>query len=281
MEVILAKNAGYCFGVKRAIDIVEETINKYRGKRIYSLGEIIHNPQVVKRFKSEGLKVVYNVEDIKKGSVVIISAHGRSETDIIKIKEKGCIIVNATCPYVKLPQSIIKKLSNEGYFIVLLGDRDHPEVKGLISYSEGDNIVVVDKEQNNLILDKPKIGLVAQTTQNREDFKRLSNKIIEENFTEVRIFNTICDATAIRQEETIKIAKRVDIMVVIGGRNSANTKRLYEISKQYCNTVFHIETAMELKRKDFSGVKKVGVTAGASTPDYIINSVVKKIKSFE
>ncbi|MGC9044745.1 MAG: 4-hydroxy-3-methylbut-2-enyl diphosphate reductase, partial [Myxococcota bacterium] len=230
MEVIVAKNAGYCFGVKRAIDIATETLTKHSGKIIYSLGEIIHNPQVVDRLLSRGLRVVKSVDDIEKGSVVIISAHGRSERDIEEIKNKDCIIVNATCPYVKLPQGIIKRLSGEGYFIIVLGDRDHPEVKGLISYAKGSNIMVVDENFNGIgSMKSPKVGVVAQTTQNREHFKRLINRVIEQNFDEVRIFNTICDATDIRQEETIEIAKEVDIMVVIGGKNSANTKRLFEI----------------------------------------------------
>ncbi|MGC8926559.1 MAG: 4-hydroxy-3-methylbut-2-enyl diphosphate reductase [Myxococcota bacterium] len=281
MEVIVAKNAGYCFGVKRAIDIATETLTKHSGKIIYSLGEIIHNPQVVDRLLSRGLRVVKSVDDIEKGSVVIISAHGRSERDIEEIKNKDCIIVNATCPYVKLPQGIIKRLSGEGYFIIVLGDRDHPEVKGLISYAKGSNIMVVDENFNGIgSMKSTKVGVVAQTTQNREHFKRLINRVIEQNFDEVRIFNTICDATDIRQEETIEIAKEVDIMVVIGGKNSANTKRLFEISRGYCNRVFHIETAEELKRRDFSGIKRVGVTAGASTPNDIIESVIKRLKSF-
>ncbi|MCX7943197.1 MAG: 4-hydroxy-3-methylbut-2-enyl diphosphate reductase [Deltaproteobacteria bacterium] len=279
MEIIVAKSAGYCFGVKRAIDMVEEVLSNSMGKRIYSLGEIIHNPQVVKRLKDRGLMVVLDVGEVEKESIVVISAHGRSEKDIYKLKEKKCMVIDATCPFVKFPQSVIKKLSKENYFIILFGDNNHPEVKALISYSKPQNIAVVDSFDVNFELFKAsKVGVLAQTTQNKDDFMQLVCMTVKK-FKECRVFNTICDATNIRQDETISIAKNVDIMVVIGGRNSANTKRLYEISKLYCKKVIHIETEKELDMKIFDGINKVGVTAGASTPQDIIKEVVKKIKS--
>ncbi|MCX7958927.1 MAG: 4-hydroxy-3-methylbut-2-enyl diphosphate reductase [Deltaproteobacteria bacterium] len=280
MEIILAENAGYCFGVKRAVEIVEDVLRKFSNKRIYSLGDIIHNPQVVQRLKEKGLRVVTDVDEIENESVVIISAHGRSEKDIKQLKNKKCLVVNATCPYVKFPQSVIKKLSKEKYFIVLFGDKNHPEVKGLISYTDGKDIVVVDREISDFdFIKSQKVGILAQTTQSREDFLALVFALAG-RFRETRVFNTICDATKIRQEEAIRIAKSVDLMLVVGGKNSANTKRLYEISSEYCPNVIHIETQMELRKDYFSGVKRVGITAGASTPDDIIREVIERIKSF-
>jgi len=280
MEIIVAESAGYCYGVKRAVEITDEVLNRYQGKRIYSLGEIIHNPQVVERFKKKGLIVVSEIGEVQDNSMVIVSAHGRSEWDLKMLKERGCQIVDATCPYVIFPQRVIERLTDEGYFILLFGDKNHPEVKGLISYSNGDKISVINKDVKNFdFVNSEKVGLVAQTTQNKEDFLRIINDI-SMLFKEVRIFNTICDATHIRQDEAIRISKESDIMVVVGGRNSANTRRLYELSKRYCKKVIYIETADEINRDDFGGVNKIGVTAGASTPDDIIKMVIEKIKSF-
>ena len=277
MEIKVAKNAGYCFGVKRAIEMVEETLKKYEGNRVYSLGEIIHNPQVVERLKRRGLIVVRDIEDVEENSTVIISAHGRSEEDIARLKKKGCKIVNATCPYVRLPQSIIKKMSSEGYLVILLGDREHPEVKGLVSFAKGENIRVVNSNEDFGGLETDKVAVLAQTTQNREDFNKLVNSLLG-RFTEIRVFDTICDATKIRQEEAIKLAQEVDLMIVIGGRNSANTKRLYELSTRYCKRVLHIETEKEIDRSIISGAERIGITAGASTPDDIIKAVVERIR---
>jgi len=277
MEIKVAKNAGYCFGVKRAIEMVEETLKKYEGNRVYSLGEIIHNPQVVERLKRRGLIVVRDIEDVEENSTVIISAHGRSEEDIARLKKKGCKIVNATCPYVRLPQSIIKKMSSEGYLVILLGDREHPEVKGLVSFAKGENIRVVNTNEDFSGLEADKVAVLAQTTQNREDFNKLVNSLLG-RFTEIRIFDTICDATKIRQEEAIKLAQEVDLMIVIGGRNSANTKRLYELSTRYCKRVLHIETEKEIDRSIIADAERIGITAGASTPNDIIKAVVERIR---
>jgi 4-hydroxy-3-methylbut-2-enyl diphosphate reductase len=277
MEIKVAKNAGYCFGVKRAIEMVEETLKNYEGNRVYSLGEIIHNPQVVERLKGMGLIVVRDIEDVEENSTVIISAHGRSEEDISRLKKKGCKIVNATCPYVRLPQSIIKKMSSEGYLVILLGDREHPEVKGLVSFAKGENIRVVNTNEDFGGLEADKVAVLAQTTQNREDFNRLINSLLG-RFTEIRVFDTICDATKIRQEEAIKLAQEVDLMIVIGGRNSANTKRLYELSTRYCKRVLHIETEKEIDRSIIADSERIGITAGASTPNDIIKAVVERIR---
>ena len=277
MEIKVAKNAGYCFGVKRAIEMVEETLKKYEGNRVYSLGEIIHNPQVVERLKRRGLIVVRDIEDVEENSTVIISAHGRSEEDIARLKKKGCKIVNATCPYVRLPQSIIKKMSSEGYLVILLGDREHPEVKGLVSFAKGENIRVVNTNEDFSGLEADKVAVLAQTTQNREDFNKLVNSLLG-RFKEIRVFDTICDATKIRQEEAIKLAQEVDLMIVIGGRNSANTKRLYELSTRYCKRVLHIETEKEIDRSIIADAERIGITAGASTPNDIIKAVVERIR---
>ncbi len=273
MQILVAKNAGYCFGVRRAVDIVENTLKKYNTKSVYSLGEIIHNPQVVNEFVRKGLKVVKDIDAIENKSIVIISAHGRSNKDIEHLKKKGCQIIDATCPYVKYPQNIIKKMSSEGYYIILLGDKEHPEIKGLTSFGKKSKLSIVDKDIDNLdFISEKKVALLSQTTQSKEDFKRLTLLCVEK-FKEIRIFNTICDATKIRQEETVELAKRVDLMIVIGGKNSANTRRLYELSKRHCKKVLYVETAEEIDLNSLRSIKAIGITAGASTPDYLIDKV--------
>lgn len=277
MEIIVAKNAGYCFGVKRAIEIVEETLKRYKRHRVYTLGEIIHNPQVVDRLIKKGLRVVKDIESIEKRSIVIISAHGRSRADIERLKKRDCQIIDATCPYVRYPQGVIKKMSEEGYYIILLGDKEHPEVKGLVSFGIRSRLSVVDKDIDDLgFISEKKVALLAQTTQSEEDLKKII-LLSTDRFKEVRIFNTICDATRIRQDETTELAKRVDVMVVVGGKNSANTRRLYEISSKYCGKVIFIETQKELNYHLLKNARIVGITAGASTPDDIIKEVRDKI----
>jgi len=285
VKIIVAQNAGFCFGVKRAIEIAFENVNSKKGKKIKMLREIIHNAIEVKKIKDAGVKCVNKIDDVKPGDSVIVSAHGITLNEEKILRGKNARIIDTICPYVKRIHNIVKVLNLENYQVVVIGDKEHYEVKGITGHSGQNTIIISSKEDlKNVKFDK-KIGIVSQTTQNIELFKELVNYILDaalkQGISEVKIFNTICDATYKRQEETKSIAKQVDIMIIIGGKNSANTKRLYDICKEILNDVYFIESEKELKKTWFKNKNIVGVSAGASTSEYSIKNVVKKIKSYD
>ncbi|MFH1782243.1 MAG: 4-hydroxy-3-methylbut-2-enyl diphosphate reductase [Candidatus Omnitrophota bacterium] len=268
MQIEIAGKIGFCFGVKRAINIARKTLEGSKAKDdIYSLGPIIHNPQVVNALLDKGLKVIKDIDLIKKGTV-IISSHGAPKDLIDRLKKKKIRLVNATCPFVTYAQDIVKKLKKDGYKVVIIGDKHHPEVKSLLSLA-GDS-----KE-------KKKIGIISQTTQNKDNFIKEIDRIMQGDFNEVRIFNTICNDTSGRQIIAKDLLERCDIMIVIGGKNSANTKRLWQICKESGVDSYHIETDSELRKSFFSNKKRVGVISGASTPDSMVEKIVKRIKQFK
>jgi 4-hydroxy-3-methylbut-2-enyl diphosphate reductase len=277
MEIILAKSAGFCFGVKRATKMAFQEAES-GNPDTYTLGSIIHNPQVVYKLASAGVSVKNDVENINQGTVIIRS-HGVTLDEMDRAKKKGLRIVDATCPFVKKAQDLTTLLRNEGYFVVIVGDEEHPEVKSIISYGGKDVIVVNSPDKLETLPKKKKIGVVAQTTQSFDNLKAIVNECLGK-VGELRVFNTICGATAIRQDQSRDIALEVDCMIVVGGYSSANTNRLAEICKNIQPNTHHIEVAAELDSVWFSGVKRVGVTAGASTPEWIIDDVVKKIKEY-
>ncbi len=245
----------------------------------YTLGSIIHNPQVVEKLASAGVAVKKDVEEIDHGTVIIRS-HGVTSQEMGRAKDKGLRVVDATCPFVKKAQDLAALLRDQGYFVVIVGDEEHPEVKSIISYGGKDIVVVNSPEKVRTLPKKKKIGVVAQTTQSFDNLKAIVDECLGKA-GELRIFNTICGATAIRQDQSRDIAEEVDCMIVVGGYSSANTKRLAEICKEIQPNTHHIEVADELDRAWFKGVKKVGVTAGASTPDWVTDEVVERIKSYE
>lgn len=273
IEILTVKSAGFCFGVKRAIDIAFAMAEKNR-KGVYTFGPIIHNPQVIERLGEKGISPT---EDVRKEDVkaMIIRTHGIPLNLMQEASKIGYEIIDATCPFVKKAQHYAKLLSEEGYQVIILGDRDHPEVKGLVSYAGGDVFVIGDKEKLPAL--KRRVGIVVQTTQPIEGLKRLMGRVMEQS-REMKVYNTICNSTAQRLAETEKIAGKVDIMVVVGGRNSANTTQLANLCTSRPVTTYHIETAEELKSDWFKGISKVGITAGASTPDWIIDDVKERIK---
>lgn len=274
MKIITAKRAGFCFGVKRAIDITFDMAKKEK-KGLYTLGPIIHNPQVIAKLEQEGISPL-EVDDLdtKKISSLIIRTHGISCQTYDTIAAQGIKIIDATCPFVKNAQHYAKLLKENGYQVVILGDRNHPEVKGIVSYA-GDNAIVLDKHSALPKL-KAKVGVVVQTTQPIEALKKALTQIIE-HAREVKVYNTICNSTALRLKETEEMARKVDIMIVVGGKNSANTSQLAHLCSSMSVRTYHIETEDELEAAWFSDVKKVGITAGASTPDWIIRKVEKRI----
>ena len=280
VEIIVAPNAGFCFGVKRAVKLAEESSSLTReGVRVYTLGPIIHNPQEVGRLTSKGVKPL-NGEELREGDAIIIRSHGIPPDKERELRERGLRVIDATCPYVKAVHEAVCKLSEEGYFIVLVGEKNHPEVIGTLGYLKecgGKGIVVESLEDLKEAFKHERIGVVSQTTQSEKFFKEVVGELALW-VKELKVINTICNATSVRQEDVYRIAPEVDVMVIIGGKNSGNTRRLYTISKSLNPNSYHIETAEELDPSWFEGVKKVGITAGASTPDWIIEQVRVKIE---
>jgi 4-hydroxy-3-methylbut-2-en-1-yl diphosphate reductase len=273
MEIILAKQAGFCFGVKRATQMAFEAADK--GGETFTLGPIIHSPQVVQKLEEMGVKVLTNLADLETGTIIIRS-HGVASEELEESVRKELDIVDATCPFVKKAQEHVKSLSQAGYDVVVVGDADHPEVQGIVSYATGKVYVVGSGEEAARLPKMGKVGVVAQTTQSFENLKNVVNECLTKG-GEIRVFHTICDATAVRQEEAKELAKQVDCMVVIGGYNSANTRRLAEVCAELQPKTHHIETAQQLVPAWFTGVGRVGITAGASTPKWLIDEVMERI----
>ncbi len=281
VQIIVAPHAGFCFGVKRAINIAEQSSDLSRqGRKVFTMGPLIHNPQEVDRLRSQGVELLISEDSLKRGDTVIIRSHGIPPQKERHLRALGINVIDATCPYVKAVHEAVMKLSKEGYFVVLVGEKNHPEVIGTLGYLQevgGKGVVVENRDDLKAVLSKDKVGIVAQTTQNEHFFKEVVGEIVLWA-KEVKVINTICNATSERQEDVYELAPHVDVMIVIGGKNSGNTRRLYEISKNLNPKSYHIETAQELCGEWFEGTKKIGITAGASTPDWIIREVVEKIE---
>ena len=274
MDVIVAKTAGFCFGVKRAIDIAFKLAAEKR-KGVYTLGPIIHNPQVVNKLRQKG---IVPIEDFQMGRDIrslIIRTHGIPLQTSKEISAAGYEIIDATCPFVKKAQYYAKLLKEEGYQVVILGEENHPEVKSLMSYA-ADNAIVVN-EKTPLSRLSRKIGLVVQTTQPLESLKKVLSGVLK-HAKEIKVYNTICNSTALRLKETEKIAGKADVMFVVGGKNSANTTQLAKLCESLSVPTHHIETAAEIEKKWVAHARKVGITAGASTPEWIIKEVEKRIR---
>lgn len=274
MKIIVAKTAGFCFGVKRAVNIAFELAPK-KQKGIFTLGPIIHNPQLIEELRKKGIAPI---EDTNTAGIktIIIRTHGIPLQLLNKISAAGYEIVDATCPFVKKAQHYAKLLKEQGYQVIILGDREHPEVQGLMSYA-GENVVVVDGK-GPLPKIKRNVGIVVQTTQPVAALKKLFGEVVEQA-KDVKVYNTICNSTALRLKETEEMAKKVDTMLVVGGKNSANTTQLARLCRELAVPTHHIETAAEIVTEWFAGVKRVGITAGASTPDWIIKDVVKRVSA--
>jgi len=274
LKIELAKSYGFCYGVKRAIEIAEQH------PKSVTFGPLIHNKDEINRLKERhSVGLVDSVDEALKHDTVIIRTHGITKDRLKTLKKEGKKIINATCPYVTTPQQIVEKMSKDGYSIVIFGDREHPEIKGVASYS-------VDKDRTFIILSEDeliglplgsKVAVVAQTTRKPEAYQKIVSSLVV-RVAELRVFNTICNATFENQDAAAELAQKVDIMIVIGGKNSSNTKQLYSICKKYLNDCYHIENLSEIEPSWFKGKEYCGISAGASTPDWIIESVVKHIE---
>ena len=271
MRVKLASSYGFCFGVKRAIKIAEEHDNSA------TMGPLIHNQKEIDRLKNDHNVGLYkNLNEVNPNETVIIRTHGIPKDELKELKQKDAKVINATCPFVTTPQQIVKKMSNEGYSIVIFGDENHPEVKGVKSYGGDVYVVLKSNELDNVVFKFDKIATVAQTTRKKEDYLEIVNGLILK-YKEVRVFNTICDATFENQAAARELSNDVDIMIVIGGKNSSNTKQLLSICEENCDS-YLIEDEKELDLKWFENKNICGITAGASTPDWIIQNVINKIE---
>lgn len=284
MNIIIGKTAGFCFGVKNAVDNTINELNK--GEKVYCLGELVHNKQVIENLQEKGLIFIEELDEIKEdNSKVIIRAHGIEKNIYNKAKKKGIKLIDNTCPNVLKIHKLAQDYQKEGYFIFLTGTKNHPENIGTISYC-GENFYLIEDENNIKeainYLEKTKIRnvlLISQTTYSTVKFKRIEEILKQElkdyNFI---IKNTICLATELRQKETEEISKKVDMMIIIGGKNSSNTKKLYEIASLNCNKTVCIETKEDINLEDFKNIKTIGIMAGASTPQKSIDEVIKVIQ---
>ncbi len=272
MIIQLAENYGFCFGVKRAIKIAEENQNSS------TYGPLIHNYKEIGRLESDyKVGLIEDHKKFKSGDKAIVRTHGIQKHELEELKQDGVNVVDATCPFVTKPQQICSDMSKDGYDVVIFGDESHPEIKGVKSYAINGAIVVTSVDDLVDLKLKDKIALVAQTTRRVENYTEIANYLIP-RYKEVRVFNTICNATFENQEAVREISKKADIMLIIGGKNSSNTKQLFSISKGNCENSYHIEDEKELDYDWFKNKSFCGISAGASTPDWIIQNVVDAIE---
>lgn len=277
MSIVLAKKIGFCFGVKRAVAMAEEALKK-RGP-IYSLGSIIHNKEVVDVLSKKGLKVVKDIKKISRGTVVV-SSHGLSPKVVKALSERGLKIIDTTCPFVRKAQKIAKSLSRKGCSIVVVGDAHHPEIRALVDFVSRDVFVVKNAVQaKKLAIGRAdRISIISQTTQSTENFLDVVKAVSEKRPKEVKVFNTICKDAEERQSSARRLAGVVGLMLIVGGRDSANTKRLYEVSASILKNSYLVETEADVADLCIKPRTVVGVASGASTPDWVIKKVVKKIQ---
>jgi (E)-4-hydroxy-3-methyl-but-2-enyl pyrophosphate reductase len=293
MKVIVAENCGFCPGVRNAISMAEKILAPARrsghqgqatGHVVYSLGPIIHNSDMVQRLAKAGLKTVASVKQIPAGTVIIRS-HGAAPKQIAQLKEKGVNIVDATCVLVKRVQRIARQLDRGGYKVVVIGDENHPEVQAVVGSASGVVVLADESDLHNLPLNG-KLGIVCQTTQSQEHFSRMLGAIGRHGFSELKVINTLCKEAIKRQESAVQLCKQVDIMFVLGGLESANTRRLAELCKKYNSRTFHLQNWSEFDKSILFGKKRAlphvaGVTAGASTPEWIIAEFVENLAKIE
>jgi len=275
LKITIAKHSGFCFGVKRAYDLACAS-SRSRGK-VYILGKLVHNDDVCRDLRKKRIKEIKSLNEAKEGTI-IFTAHGVGPRLYEKVIKKGLKIIDTTCPKVVKAQRLAKNYAKKGYQVIVFGDEKHEEVKGIWEWS-GDKVKIIGslKEAKKLKLEKKKkYCLISQTTQNVEEFKRIKDYLSKASANFV-YFNTICDSTDSRQNETRKLAEKNDAVIVVGGRDSANSRRLYEIAKSINLKTYFIENARQLKKNWFSDIKKLAITAGASTPEWAISKVIDKI----
>jgi (E)-4-hydroxy-3-methyl-but-2-enyl pyrophosphate reductase len=277
MKVELAEKCGFCPGVRNAISMAEKILA--RESTVFSLGPIIHNRDVVERLARAGLRTVKGVDEVHSGTVIIRS-HGAAPAQMAKLRESGLKIVDATCVLVKRLQQIAGQLERDGYKVVVVGEENHPEVQAVVGCAK-DVVVIADESDLHRLPRNARLGIVCQTTQNPEHFGRMLWAIGRREFSELKVINTLCREAIKRQESAVQLCKRVDIMFVLGGLESANTRRLAELCKKHNKQTFHLQNWNELDKMLLFGKDVAGVTAGASTPEWIIEQFVENLEAFE
>ena len=280
MRVLVAEKCGFCPGVRNAIHTAEKVLAQARGQeQVYCLGPIIHNEDAVERLAGAGLRTVQAVDEIGQGTVLIRS-HGVAPRELDRLRGKGLRIVDATCVLVKRVQQLAKQLEEEGYQVVIIGEENHPEVQGVMGCVK--NVVVV-AEENDLdrLPSDGRLGIVCQTTQSPENFARMLGAIGRGGFRELKVINTLCKEAVKRQESAIALCQKVDIMFVLGGLHSGNTRRLAELCQNHNRQTFHLQNWDELDKNILAGKNIAGVTAGASTPSWVIDEFVKRLEAFD
>jgi len=276
MKIKLAESYGFCYGVKRAIEIAEQ----HPGSKTY--GPLIHNKDEINRLKENyNIGLAENLKDAEDTKTIVIRTHGIPKNELKTLKRNNHKMINATCPYVTKPQQIVESMTKEDYSVVIFGDKNHPEIKGVYSYGDTENTFIVNTPQDiEFEKLKSKVAVVAQTTRKPKDFIEIVEVLVG-RIKEVRVFNTICNATFENQDAAAELAREADVMIVIGGKHSSNTKQLHSICKEYCEDSYLIENEIELKIEWFKDKNLCGISAGASTPDWIVQNVIKNIKIFK
>ena len=279
-KITIASSAGFCPGVKNAIERVLQ-LSEHGKKPVYTVGPLIHNKQVTQMLEKKDIFTINNLnEATDKNGVLVIRAHGITPEFQKQVFDTGLEVVDCTCPLVKRAHTIIDEFAKKGYYTVIIGDAEHAEVIGLLGYTQGRGIVVADAEEAKKLPAYDKVNVVAQTTQKEQTFFEAA-EIIRQKSKVCQVSNTICNPTKQRQKETLELAKNADLVIVVGGKHSANTARLAKLCGELCKKVSHVETAEEVQKEILENAKNILITAGASTPDWIIQEVAKKVKTIK
>lgn len=282
MEILRARDMGFCFGVRRAVEMMEQSAQEVGP--VISLGSIVHNPQVVEQLRQRGVDVARSLDELADASLpVAITAHGVGPDVVAELERRGLDVIDTTCPIVVRSQMWAKRLADEGYAVIIFGDPNHKEVRGVLGWTKGRGYAVPREEDlESLPEDLPhKLGVLSQTTHHASHFARFVQRLIEtrlDRISELRVVNTLCNATTNQQVAARELAQQVELMIVVGGRESANTRHLAEVCQEEGVETYHVESAAELRPEWFTGKERVGVTGGASTPDFAIDQVVERIR---
>lgn len=276
MEIVLAESLGFCMGVKRAVDMAYRALEKNPGEPVVTLGPLIHNTQEIERLQGDGIRVA-DQSDLPAVGTVIIRAHGVAPQAYDELKSRGLRIMDGTCPYVRYSQRKAMELHRDGYAVVIVGDKDHPEIRGILGYIHDEGYAVKTVEEVRQLPPLQRIGVIAQTTISPQKYQQVI-AALRERAPEVKVCETICDATEENQKAVRSLSREVDLLLVIGGRHSANSNKLVEAAREHCPASFLVETSSEIDPALLRGVHRVGVSAGASTPDWMIQQVIERLR---
>jgi len=275
-EIITSSHIGYCFGVKRAMNLVENHLKNKR-ERLYIIGQIIHNPQAVEKLNRMGAMTVESIDQVEDGATLVIRAHGVQPEIISEAKKRGIKLLDATCPFVHRSQLYVKEIGESSFDVIVIGDKEHPEVKGLEGHAKGRSFVVRNVEEARLIKGINKAGIVVQTTFAPEEAKKIIEEL-QNHIENISIYDTICQATVARREATLELGRSVDLMIIVGGKNSSNTRRLYKMCTDAGINSKFIERADEIDPSWTEGIKRVGISTGTSTPNWVIAEVIEHLR---